>query len=117
MVARGGRGNRGRRDKYVTMETFEGLQEQVIQLTPLATQALGNQNHRNGSDNGSDLSDTYQLALKVESRLSRSISKKAGFDRSNNASTSKVDNRYRGGRTIALLHSNQSTSDNSRKVF
>ncbi|KAI5656703.1 hypothetical protein M9H77_25496 [Catharanthus roseus] len=46
----------------------------------------------------------------------QSISKKVGFDRSNNASISKMDNGSRGGQIVAPLRSNQPTSDNSGKV-
>ncbi|KAI5664084.1 hypothetical protein M9H77_23407 [Catharanthus roseus] len=60
--------------------------------------------------------DAYRLALKVESQLSRSISKKAGFDHSNNTSTSKVGNGSRGGRTVAPLRSNQPTKDSGKAV-
>ncbi|KAI5656533.1 hypothetical protein M9H77_25326 [Catharanthus roseus] len=40
MAARGGRTNRGHRGRYVTVEMFEGLQEQVTQLTQLVIQVL-----------------------------------------------------------------------------
>ncbi|KAI5656534.1 hypothetical protein M9H77_25327 [Catharanthus roseus] len=46
----------------------------------------------------------------------RSISKKAGFGRSNNTSTSKMGNGSIGGRIVVPLCSDQPTSDNSSKA-
>jgi len=46
MGARGRRGNRGPRSRYVTTEMFEELQEQFRNLTQLFTQAMNSKSEK-----------------------------------------------------------------------
>ncbi|KAK2967260.1 hypothetical protein RJ640_012588 [Escallonia rubra] len=62
------------------------------------------------------VSDAYQLALKVEILLSHSSSRKLAYERNNNASTSRPNNTTRGGRTTALMRSQQQVNTNSGRA-
>ncbi|GFZ21771.1 hypothetical protein Acr_29g0009330 [Actinidia rufa] len=61
------------------------------------------------------VSDAYQLALKVETQLARSSSRRVGNDRSSGPSSSRSNNAIRDGRTAAPMRPNQQTNTGDRK--
>ena len=65
---RGGRGNRGRRGRYAMVEMFEGLQEQIQNLTQMVMRANNGQNRRNDSDHESEHARDVENELDHRSR-------------------------------------------------
>ncbi|GFY81574.1 hypothetical protein Acr_01g0013830 [Actinidia rufa] len=61
------------------------------------------------------VSDAYQLALKVETQLARSSSRRVGNDRSSGPSSSRSNNAIRDGRTAAPMCPNQQTNTGDGK--